>query len=261
MKTETHRRVSRQAEPRGHATFLDEKHANVWTEALVSSLQRQPAEPIEWKLKAKTQAQGIPGHIYLRWGAAAGGITASEIGQVIESRLEELMKGKDNASSDDGDEAVVSAELLSAGAKNSDQKRWHGWNDISAAGWSDWNVVDGNIASSWHTSGCLSRDTPPTHAYSEDTDHTGMKQLNEQAPIQCAAEKFSVSLWRFKNIERLREVILASALAARLMSQGIDIEPSWAKGAKVPSTNASISSSGRDHITAASISCSCEAAG
>ena len=92
LKMETIPRLTRQAEPKGHATFLDVEHAMTWKERLAVSIKEWPAGPGDLKLKANVQAAGKPGHIYLRWGAMAGDMTASEIGEILETRLQELMK-------------------------------------------------------------------------------------------------------------------------------------------------------------------------
>lgn len=91
LKVETHPRPSRQTEPKGHATFLDEELAAAWTASLAASIRERPPGPDVCKLKAKVQAVGMPGHVYLRWGAAAADLTASDIGAILEERLQELM--------------------------------------------------------------------------------------------------------------------------------------------------------------------------
>eukprot|EP00927_Polykrikos_kofoidii_P051110 TRINITY_DN44917_c0_g1_i1.p1 TRINITY_DN44917_c0_g1~~TRINITY_DN44917_c0_g1_i1.p1 ORF type:complete len:254 (+),score=36.89 TRINITY_DN44917_c0_g1_i1:80-841(+) len=91
LAVETHPRAARQAEPKGHATFLSEELADKWKQPLAASIRSNRAGPEAWKLKANVQGAGRPGHVYLRWGAAAAEITAEEISEVLEARLRELM--------------------------------------------------------------------------------------------------------------------------------------------------------------------------
>jgi len=91
LKVETLPRANPQAEPKGHATFLQEEHADAWKAKLASSVKEDPAGPEGCKLKANVQAAGRPGHIYLRWGAVFGDMTAKEIAEILEKRLQELM--------------------------------------------------------------------------------------------------------------------------------------------------------------------------
>merc|ERR1712129_107385 len=92
LKVEIHPRPSRQTEPKGHATFLDETEAASWKAALAGSVKQAGVGPAAWKLKANVQAEGRPGHLYLRWSAAAAETTAAEIIAVLEERLMELMQ-------------------------------------------------------------------------------------------------------------------------------------------------------------------------
>jgi len=91
LKVETLPLPNKQAEPKGHATFVQEELADAWKAKLAASVKEDPPGPEGCKLKANVQAVGKPGHIYLRWGAAARDMTAKEIGDILEERLKELM--------------------------------------------------------------------------------------------------------------------------------------------------------------------------
>lgn len=91
LKVEAQPLANKQAEPKGHATFLREEDADAWKAPLATSVKENPAGPEGCKLKANVQGAGRPGHIYLRWGAAFSNMTAKEIVQILEGRLEELM--------------------------------------------------------------------------------------------------------------------------------------------------------------------------
>lgn len=92
LKVETLPRANRQAEPKGHATFLQEEQADAWKAKLAASVKNDAPGPEILKLKANVQQAGKPGHLYLRWGASAGDMTARELGEILEERLQELMK-------------------------------------------------------------------------------------------------------------------------------------------------------------------------
>lgn len=92
MKIETQPLATKQAEPKGTATFLREEEADEWKTKLASSIKDNPAGPEGCKLKANVQGAGRPGHIYLRWGAAFSTMTAKEITKILEDRLQELME-------------------------------------------------------------------------------------------------------------------------------------------------------------------------
>lgn len=91
LKVEIQPLLNKQAEPKGHATFLCEEDADTWKAPLAQSIKEDPAGPEGCKLKANVQGAGRPGHIYLRWGAAFSNMTAKEIVQILETRLGELM--------------------------------------------------------------------------------------------------------------------------------------------------------------------------
>jgi len=93
LRVETHPRVSRQTEPTGHATFLEGSEGEIETSAcrLATSIRERPTGPPSLKFKAKVQAAGKPGHIYLKWGATASDLTAETICEILEARLQELM--------------------------------------------------------------------------------------------------------------------------------------------------------------------------
>jgi len=90
LKVETQPLLTKQAEPKGHATFLREEDADEWKAELAASVKEDPAGPEGCKLKANVQGAGRPGHIYLRWGAAFASMTAKEIVNILETRLQEL---------------------------------------------------------------------------------------------------------------------------------------------------------------------------
>lgn len=93
LKVETKGRSSRQEEPRGFATFINlrEGDAKKWAAKLAASVKERPAGPPLCKLKVRMQQDGQPGHLYLKWGASAGGMDAREISAILEQRLQELM--------------------------------------------------------------------------------------------------------------------------------------------------------------------------
>lgn len=91
LKVMTNPRPSRQTEPSGHATFHCEVDAQAWAAQLAASVKERPLGTEACKIKARLQAPGKPGHLYLKWGAVAGDMTADEIGASLEARLQELM--------------------------------------------------------------------------------------------------------------------------------------------------------------------------
>jgi len=91
LKVETLPLPNKQAEPKGHATFVNEEDADAWKAILARSIKEELAGPEGCKLKANVQGAGRPGHIYIRWGAAFSDMTATEIGEILEERLQELM--------------------------------------------------------------------------------------------------------------------------------------------------------------------------
>jgi len=91
LKVENQPLLNKQAEPKGCATFLREEDADAWKAPLAASVKQDPAGPEGCKLKANVQGAGRPGHIYLRWGAAFSTMTAKEIVDILETRLQEIM--------------------------------------------------------------------------------------------------------------------------------------------------------------------------
>jgi len=91
LKVETVPLPNKQAEPKGHATFVSEETADEWKAVLAKSIKEDLAGPEGCKLKANVQGAGRPGHLYIRWGAAFSDMTAKEIGEILEERLRELM--------------------------------------------------------------------------------------------------------------------------------------------------------------------------
>lgn len=90
VKVVTQPRPTAQAEPKGHATWLDEEMAEKWKARLAASAKEQPVGPEESKLKVTVQGVGKPGHVYLRWSAKHE-MTAKDLVQIIETRLRELV--------------------------------------------------------------------------------------------------------------------------------------------------------------------------
>lgn len=92
LRVETNPRPTRQTEPTGHATFLHgtEEEIQAWAAQLAASVKTQSAGPASLKLKARVQAPGKPGHLYLKWGATASDLAAKEIGAVLEARFQEF---------------------------------------------------------------------------------------------------------------------------------------------------------------------------
>lgn len=88
----TNARPSRQTEPTGIVTllFCDEEQSKVWATKLAASIKQRPAGPELAKLKARVQAEGRPGHIYLKWGAVAGDLDADALVEILEGRLKQL---------------------------------------------------------------------------------------------------------------------------------------------------------------------------
>lgn len=93
LRVETNVRASRQTEPTGIATFLEGSEEEIQAHScrLANSIKERPAGPATLKLKAKVQAPGKPGHIYLKWGATAKDLAAESICEIVEARLQELM--------------------------------------------------------------------------------------------------------------------------------------------------------------------------
>lgn len=93
LSVQTSERASRQTEPSGHVTLLQgsEEEILVLAADLAASIKERPAGPASLKLKARVQAPGRPGHIYLKWGATAGDLSAQDIGEILAERLKEIM--------------------------------------------------------------------------------------------------------------------------------------------------------------------------
>lgn len=93
LRVETNVRSSRQTEPTGHATFLKGSNEDNQTLAnrLATSIKERSAGPASLKFKARVQAPGKPGHLYLKWGATASGLSAENICDILEARLQECM--------------------------------------------------------------------------------------------------------------------------------------------------------------------------
>lgn len=91
LKVETNPRPSRQTEPSGTATLICAGDVPALAARLADSVKSRPVEPVSCRLKARVQAPGKPGHIYLKWAAVAGNMDATELGTILEARLRELM--------------------------------------------------------------------------------------------------------------------------------------------------------------------------
>mmetsp|Transcript_14681 Transcript_14681/g.41978 ORF Transcript_14681/g.41978 Transcript_14681/m.41978 type:complete len:261 (+) Transcript_14681:64-846(+) len=91
LKVETNPRPSRQTEPSGIATLICAGDVLALAARLADSVKNRPVDPVSCKLKARVQAPGKPGHIYLKWAAVAGNMDATELGTILEARLRELM--------------------------------------------------------------------------------------------------------------------------------------------------------------------------
>ena len=84
-------RPSRQTEPSGSLTFTFASDAECRQVAalLAESIKAHRAGPEDLRLKARIQAPGKPGHVYLKWGATSS-IGADGLADIISKRLEEL---------------------------------------------------------------------------------------------------------------------------------------------------------------------------
>lgn len=221
LGVETHPRPSRQTEPQGHAWFVDADLAQAWTASLAASLRQEAAGPPDLRLKANVQSPGKPGHIYLKWGAAVADTTASELGRIIEERLRQLGMQIHAGSQSEAEIDKDKDEMESDFPEPQLQERPPDQDSAQQqACWSGAQLQDANPAD-LKLGGLREQHSP------------SLRDSNEQAPSNESQPDCSVSLLRFKNAEMLRNVVYTSILGANLVGQGLDIEPAWAKGAKV----------------------------
>lgn len=91
LEVQTYERPTRQAEPRGYATFVGgEDNVQQLAERLAESARATSLGPPAYKFKVRCQAPGKPGDLYLKWSAIAGNIHAREIVELLEARLQQL---------------------------------------------------------------------------------------------------------------------------------------------------------------------------
>lgn len=65
--------------------------SRVWASRLTASVQDQPLDPMEYKIKAKLQKPGHPGHVYIKWSATHRLVNAYDLLDILERRFQSLM--------------------------------------------------------------------------------------------------------------------------------------------------------------------------